>query len=47
MALTGDHARFRNVLVHLYADVDEARAIDRLGRLDELERYVAAVAELI
>lgn len=42
-----DHARFRNVLVHLYADVDEALAIDRLGRLDELERYVAAVASLI
>jgi uncharacterized protein YutE (UPF0331/DUF86 family) len=42
-----DHARFRNVLVHLYADVDEARAVDRLSRLNELERYVAAVAELL
>ncbi len=42
-----DHARFRNVLVHLYADVDEARAVARLARLGELDRYVAAVAELI
>ena len=42
-----DHARFRNVLVHLYAEVDVARAVARLSRLGELERYVAAVAELI
>ena len=42
-----DHARFRNVLVHLYADVDEVRAVARLARIDELTRYVAAVAGLI
>lgn len=42
-----DHARFRNVLVHIYTAVDEDRVIDRLGRLDELDRYVAALAELI
>lgn len=43
----GDAVRFRNVLVHLYAEVDLDKVIDHLGSLDELDRFVASVAELI
>ena len=35
---------FRNVLVHLYADVDDRRVIEHLHRLDELEAFVGEVA---
>lgn len=35
---------FRNVLVHGYADVDDARVVAFLGRLDDLRRYCAEVA---
>ena len=35
---------FRNVLVHQYADVDDARVIAQLTRLDDLEAYVAQIA---
>jgi uncharacterized protein YutE (UPF0331/DUF86 family) len=38
-------ARFRNVLVHQYADVDDARVVEILrARLDDLDRFVAVVA---
>lgn len=34
-------ARFRNVLVHLYGDVDEARVLEILrGSLDDLDGFV-------
>jgi uncharacterized protein YutE (UPF0331/DUF86 family) len=39
--------RFRNVLVHGYADVDDRRAMDNLDRLGDVERFVAAVAALL
>jgi uncharacterized protein YutE (UPF0331/DUF86 family) len=42
-----DAVRFRNVLVHLYADVDDARVVANLDLLDEVERFVAALARLI
>jgi uncharacterized protein YutE (UPF0331/DUF86 family) len=35
---------FRNVLVHQYADVDDARVIRQLTRLDDLSEYVAQLA---
>jgi uncharacterized protein YutE (UPF0331/DUF86 family) len=38
--------RFRNVLVHGYARVDNRLVVDHLGRLDDLAAYVAAVAAL-
>lgn len=38
---------FRNLLVHGYADVDDRRVVANLGRLDDLERYVDALAALI
>lgn len=39
--------RFRNVLVHLYAEVDDARAAGHLDHLDDVERYVAVLAGLL
>lgn len=39
--------RFRNVLVHLYAEVDDARVADHLDRLDDVERFVGALAALL
>ena len=38
---------FRNVLVHGYADVDDALVVGNLARLDDLDRYVDALAHLI
>ena len=38
-------AKFRNVLVHLYWRVDDARVIDMISRTKAIERYVKAVAE--
>jgi len=35
---------FRNVLVHQYTEVDDARVIAQLTRLDDLDAYVAQVA---
>lgn len=35
---------FRNVLVHLYTDVDDKRVVAHLDHLGELERFVAEVA---
>jgi uncharacterized protein YutE (UPF0331/DUF86 family) len=37
---------FRNVLVHGYAEVDDARVLAQLDRLDELAQFVRAVARL-
>ena len=36
---------FRNVLVHQYVDVDDTVVVAALGRLDNFENYVIAVAE--
>ena len=38
-------AGFKNLLVHQYADVDDARVVEILRtRLDDLDRFVAVVA---
>jgi uncharacterized protein YutE (UPF0331/DUF86 family) len=42
-----DAVRFRNVLVHLYAQVDDRRVVDNLDLLDEVERFVAALSALL
>lgn len=34
---------FRNVLVHGYVEVDDARVVDNLDRLDELDAFIAQV----
>ena len=39
-------ARFRNLLVHGYARVDDRRVVDHLARLGDLRRYLAEVARL-
>ena len=38
---------FRNVLVHGYVDVDDARVVAFLDRLDDLRRFVAGVAAMV
>jgi len=39
-------ARFRNLLVHQYADVDDDRVVEILRtRMNDLDRFVTAVAE--
>lgn len=38
---------FRNLLVHGYAEVDDARVVANLGRLDDLDHYVDALTALI
>lgn len=38
---------FRNVLVHGYADVDDARAVSQLDRVPELSAFVACVSRWI
>jgi uncharacterized protein YutE (UPF0331/DUF86 family) len=35
---------FRNVLVHQYAEVDDARVVAQLTHLDDVDAYVAQVA---
>jgi uncharacterized protein YutE (UPF0331/DUF86 family) len=41
-----DAARFRNLLVHQYADVDDQRVVEILrSRLYDLAGFVAAVAK--
>lgn len=35
---------FRNVLVHGYVEVDDGQVVANLGRLGDLERFVAAVS---
>lgn len=38
---------FRNLLVHGYADVDDARVVGNLDRLGDLDRYVDGLTALI
>lgn len=38
---------FRNVLVHGYAEVDDALVIDHLADLDDLRRFVGAMSRLL
>jgi uncharacterized protein YutE (UPF0331/DUF86 family) len=41
-----DAARFRNLLVHQYADVDDGRVVEILRtRMDDLDQFVTTVAE--
>lgn len=45
-----DLAGARNAIVHLYAEVDDERlrrAVQEEGRLDDLERFAAAIAGLL
>lgn len=42
-----DGVRFRNVLVHLYVEVDDERVVGHLDQLDEVERFVAALTVLL
>jgi uncharacterized protein YutE (UPF0331/DUF86 family) len=37
--------RFRNLLVHRYASVDDDRAVGHLAQVEALRRFVAAVIE--
>lgn len=36
-------AGFRNVLVHQYVDVDDARVVDQLGHLGDLDAFVVSL----
>ena len=38
---------FRNLLVHRYASVDDRRVVEHLSELHDLERFVAALSELL
>lgn len=38
--------RFRNLLVHVYARMEDRRVIEALDHLDDLEGFVAAVGRL-
>jgi uncharacterized protein YutE (UPF0331/DUF86 family) len=40
----GDAARQRNLLVHLYLDIDDRRVFSSLESLDDLRRFAKAVA---
>lgn len=41
-----DAARFRNLLVHQYADIDDRRVVEIVRtRLDDLEAYVRRIAD--
>lgn len=42
-----DGVRFRNVLVHLYARVDDRRVVTYLDQLDDVERFATALAALL
>ncbi len=46
-AAVAQAVRFRNVLVHGYAEVDEARVVDYLDLLGDIESYVSALAQLL
>jgi uncharacterized protein YutE (UPF0331/DUF86 family) len=39
----GDAARQRNLLVHLYLEIDDGVVFDSLGRLDDLRQFAAFV----
>lgn len=38
---------FRDVLVHGYAEVDDRRVVSHLRHLDDLRRFVTAMASLL
>lgn len=40
-------ARFRNVLVHDYVEVDDAIVVTNLQRLDNLRRFVSVMSRLL
>lgn len=40
-------ARFRNVLVHDYAEVDDTKVVDHLQHLPEIRAFVAAMTALL
>ncbi len=40
-------ARFRNVLVHLYWKVDDARVVENLHKLHAVDSYLRAIATLV
>lgn len=42
-----DMARFRNLLVHQYADVDDARVLQHFTDLDDFDRFRRAVATAV
>ena len=42
-----DAARLRNVLVHVYLDLDQQRLWEALQQLDDLVQFAAAVVKLI
>jgi uncharacterized protein YutE (UPF0331/DUF86 family) len=46
-AALADAARFRNVLVHQYAEVDDNRVVTHLDELDDLDEFVTEVAAWI
>lgn len=46
-ATMADGVRFRNVLVHLYAEVDDDRVVAHLDQLDNVERFVACLSVLV
>ena len=37
---------FRNVLIHEYVELDLARAVEALGRLQPIQQFAAAVRQL-
>lgn len=39
--------RFRNVLVHLYREVDDNKVVSHLDGLDDVDRYVGALASML
>ena len=46
-ATMADGVRLRNVLVHLYAEVDDNRVVTNLDQLDHVERFVACLSVLV
>jgi uncharacterized protein YutE (UPF0331/DUF86 family) len=46
-AVMAGAAGFRNVLVHDYAEVDDARVVDNLAYLEHLRGFVAAMTVLL
>lgn len=39
--------KFRNVLVHLYAEVDNSTVLDSLRQLEVLDRFVESLVNLV
>lgn len=40
-------ARFRNLLVHHYVKVDDARVYEQLGKIDAFEVFLCGLARLV